>query len=66
MAQQAQDTFVATLPDGTMRRVVKGEVLSDKDPLVKLDEGGVLFRALDLGDDVPVAKARAARKAAQS
>lgn len=53
MAQQAQDTFVATLPDGTMRRVTKGDVLADWDELVKHDQasGGVLFRKLDLGED---------------
>jgi hypothetical protein len=53
MAQQAQDTFVITLEDGTMHRVVKGEVRSDSDPLVKHDQAGdgVLFRKLDFGDD---------------
>ena len=58
MAHQAQDTFVATMPDGTMRRVIKGEVLADRDDLVKLDQAGdgVLFKKLDLGDDVPPEK----------
>jgi hypothetical protein len=53
MAQQAQDTFVITLPDGTMRRITKGEVLSDRDDVVKRDQAGagVLFKPLDLGDD---------------
>jgi len=59
MAQQAQDTFVATLPDGTMRRVSKGDVLADWDELVKHDQasGGVLFRKLDLGEDTLPVKA---------
>jgi hypothetical protein len=58
VAQQARDTFVITLPDGTMHRVVKGEVRSDRDPLVKHDQAGagVLFAPLDLGDDEPPAK----------
>lgn len=63
MAQQAQDTFVITLPDGTMHRVVKGEVRSDRDALVKHDQAGdgVLFRPLDLGDDEPPAKSEPAK-----
>ena len=64
MAQQAQDTFVVTLPDGTMRRVSKGEVLADWDELVKHDQanGGALFRKLDLGEEekpAPVRRGRA-------
>jgi hypothetical protein len=53
MAKQAQDTFVAELKDGTIRRVTKGEVLPDRHELVKRDmEGsGTLFRDLDLGED---------------
>lgn len=62
MAQQAMDTFVITLPDGTMHRVVKGEVRSDRDPLVRHDQAGagVLFRPLDLGDEKPPAKSEPA------
>jgi len=61
--QQAQDTFVVTLPDGTMRRVSKGEVLADSDALVKHDQasGGLLFRKLDLGEEERPAPARRGR-----
>jgi hypothetical protein len=63
MAQQATDTFVITMPDGAMHRVVKGEVRSDNDPLVKHDQAGagVLFRPLDLGDEKPPAKSEPAK-----
>lgn len=69
MAQQAQDTFVAELDDGTIRRVTKGEVLADRHELVKRDQAGagVLFKPLDLGEDEkPPAKSasRASAKAA--
>lgn len=69
MAQQAQDTFVAELKDGTIRRVTKGEVLPDRHELVKRDQdgAGTLFRRLDLGEDEPPAKsgpAKAETKAA--
>jgi hypothetical protein len=60
MAQQAQDTFVALLDDGSERLVAKGEVLPDSHELVKRDQkgSGTLFRPLNLeGDDAP-AKAR--------
>jgi hypothetical protein len=66
--QQAQDTFVAVLADGTERFVAKGEVLSDKHELVVRDQkgSGTLFRPLDLGDgDKAPAKSEAkAEKAA--
>lgn len=68
MAQQAQDTFVAELSDGTIRRVTKGEVLADRHELVKRDQAGsgTLFKPLDLGEDEKPAKspARSAAKAA--
>lgn len=61
MAQQAQDTFVAEMKDGTTRRVVKGEVFADNHELVKRDQAGagVLFKPLNLGEDeVPKPKSR--------
>jgi hypothetical protein len=58
MAHRAQDTFVATLPDGTMRRVSKGDILADNDELVKHDQsdGGVLFTKLNFGEEDEPAK----------
>jgi hypothetical protein len=58
MAYQAQDTFVITLPDGRIRRVMKGEVLADRDELVKHDlaNDSLLFKPLDLGDGDAQAK----------
>lgn len=55
MAHRAQDTFVATLPDGTMRRVSKGDILADNDEMVKHDQAGdgVLFTKLNFGEDEP-------------
>jgi hypothetical protein len=52
MAQQAQDTFIAVLDDGTERLVTKGEVFADGHELVKRDlkGSGMLFRKLDLGE----------------
>jgi hypothetical protein len=64
MAQQAQDTFVAVLDDGTERLVTKGEVLPDSHELVKRDAngGGALFRTLDIdGADSTPAPAPARR-----
>ena len=51
--QQAQETFIAVLDDGTERRVAKGEVLPDRHELVIRDQNGagVLFRPLDMGED---------------
>jgi hypothetical protein len=67
MVMQAQDTFVATLDDGTEMRVTRGEVLPDGHELVKRDLTGTLFKALDLGEPEPAAaaapKPRAAKKA---
>ena len=40
MAQQAQDTFVADLDDGTPILVTRGEVFPDNHALVKLDRLG--------------------------
>lgn len=53
MAQQAQDTFIAVLDDGTERLVTKGEVFADGHELVKRDlkGSGMLFRKLDLGEE---------------
>jgi hypothetical protein len=58
MAQQAMDTFMAVLKDGSQRLVTKGEVLPDGHELVKRDQdgGGQLFRKLDLGEEKPAAK----------
>jgi hypothetical protein len=56
MAQQAQDTFVAVLGDGTERLVTKGEMLPDSHELVKRDAkgSGALFRPLNIdGDETP-------------
>jgi hypothetical protein len=51
--QQAQDTFVADLDDGTQVRVVKGDYLPDSHPLVKRDRdgSGSLFRQSYLSED---------------
>jgi len=60
VAQQAQDTFVAVLGDGTERLVTRGEVLPDSHELVKRDAdgAGLLFRPLNIdGDEEPPAKA---------
>jgi hypothetical protein len=55
MAHRAQDTFVATLPDGTMRRVNKGDILADNDEMVKHDQAGdgVLFTRMNFAEDEP-------------
>ena len=71
MAQQAQDTFVAVLDDGTERLTVKGDVLPDSHELVKRDQAGsgTLFRPLNIDGeaeaDAPKPKPRTARKAAR-
>jgi hypothetical protein len=67
MAHRAQDTFVATLPDGTMRRVSKGDILADNDEMVKHDQAGdgVLFVKLNFDEaEEPAPKAPRGRKAA--
>ena len=54
MAQQAQDTFVITLPDGADHFVAKGQVLPDGHAVVKAAPG--LFARFDAdgtGDAVP-------------
>jgi hypothetical protein len=57
MAQQAQETFHADLPDGSQLLVTKGAVFADSHAVVKLDAGrGLLFKPLDLGEDEPPAK----------
>jgi hypothetical protein len=60
---QAVQTFVADV-DGAVLRVVKGEVLPDSHPLVKLDKSGVLFKTFDTGEDAPKRARAAARKPA--
>jgi len=66
VAQQAQDTFVAVLDDGTERFVSKGEPFSDSHELVRRDVAATkatpgrlpLFRPLDLGEDEAPARGR--------
>lgn len=68
---QAQDTFIAGLPDGTQHLVTKGEARPETDELVKRDlaakspDRPSLFRLLDQGSEPPKAKP-AARRAAKS
>ena len=65
MAQQAQDTFIAALEDGTERLVVKGEPFADNHELVRRDQAASkkdpgrvpLFRPLDLGEEEKAAPA---------
>lgn len=73
MAQQAQDTHVAVLDDGTEKLVAKGEVLPDSHELVKRDQAAMkanpgrtpLFRPLNIdGDEPPPVKATSKAKAA--
>lgn len=71
---QAQDTFVAGMPDGTEHLVTKGEARPETDELVKRDLAASkdnpgrapLFRLLDPGTPEAAAKPgrAAARKAA--
>jgi hypothetical protein len=64
MAQQAMDTFVAVMDDGSERLVTRGEMLPDSHELVKRDAkgGGQLFRPVNIdGDDVPPAKSTPAK-----
>lgn len=63
MAQQAQDTFVAVLADGSERLVTRGDVLADSHELVKRDaKGGAgLFRPLNIDGEEPAAKASKAK-----
>jgi hypothetical protein len=64
MAQQAQDTFVAVLGDGTERLVTKGELLPDSHELVKRDSkgSGSLFKPLNVDGDEPQGKTTAKPK----
>jgi hypothetical protein len=65
MAQQAQDTFVAVLEDGSEQLVTKGEVLPDSHELVKRNAkgGGTLFQPLNIdGDDAPKTRATSRAK----
>lgn len=56
MAQQAQDTFVAVLDDGSERLVTRGELLPDSHELVKRDgKNGTLFRPVNIDGDEPAA-----------
>jgi hypothetical protein len=68
VAQQAQDTFVAVLKDGTERFVAKGDVLPDGHELVKRDQAGagVLFKKLDLGEDEAPPKSEPAKPEAKA
>jgi hypothetical protein len=52
---KAMDTFVAQLKDGSQVFVSKGDTLPDSHELVKRDQagGGLLFRALDTGEEPP-------------
>lgn len=65
MAQQAQDTFVVTMPDGSDHFVAKGQVLPDGHVVVKHAPG--LFARLDMGeaDEKPPAKSGPAKAAAK-
>jgi hypothetical protein len=71
MAQQAQDTFVGVLGDGSERTVTRGDVLADSHELVKRDLAASkdnpgrspLFRPLDIDGDEPAAKASKAKAA---
>lgn len=49
MAKQANDTFIADMPDGTQKFVAKGTVFSDREPVVKQVPG--MFDDYDLGED---------------
>lgn len=72
MAQQAQDTFVGSLPDGADHFVAKGAVFPDGHAVVKQWPG--LFMPLDLGEQdakppaksVPEAKPAAKEPAAKA
>lgn len=72
MAQQAQDTYVAVLADGSERLVTRGDVLADSHELVQRDlaaskdnPGRVpLFLPLNIDGDEPKAKPAAKAKAA--
>ena len=64
--QQAQDTFVAEMADGSQVRVAKGEFLPEGHELVKRDQacGGQLFKQVYLAEDEkpqPAPKGRAAK-----
>lgn len=66
MAQQAQDTFVAVLDDGSEKVVTRGDVLPDSHELVKRDAKGSasLFKPLNIdGDDKPAPRAASKAKA---
>lgn len=64
--QQAQDTFVAEMSDGSQVRVVKGEFLPEGHELVKRDQSGsgMLFRQVYLAEDEKPAPAKGEPKAA--
>ena len=65
MAQQAMDTFVAVMGDGSERLVTKGEMLPDSHELVKRDSkgGGALFRPVNIDGDDESAPAKSTAKA---
>ena len=63
--QQAQDTFVAEMDDGSQVRVTKGEFLPESHPLVKRDQdgSGTLFKQVYLAEDERPAPKSAPAKA---
>jgi hypothetical protein len=64
---KAQDTFTATLKDGSEVFVAKGELKEDGHELVRRDQAGagVLFRPLDLPEaEAPKSEPKAEPKAA--
>lgn len=64
MMYEAQDTFIATMEDGTERFVRKGEALAGNHELVRRDLAASeddasrlpLFRPMDTGEERPEAK----------
>jgi len=72
MTWVAQDNFVGETPEGAWVTVQKGQAFPDNHPLVRLDRDGAeaaakegrsrtpLFAPLDLGEEEPAPKAKAA------
>lgn len=63
MVKQATDTFVATLGDGTERRVTKGEVFPDGHAIVKHAPG--LFGEFENGTEEKAPAKRSAQAVAR-
>jgi len=61
MAKQATDTFVASMADGTERRVIRGEVFPDAHAIVRHAPG--LFTDFDTRGDEPKPTTRRGRAA---